>query len=291
MNQINFKKIDKLDNKLVNWFDPDLLRQCSITSIKNVKTSKNMKNLLSKNDLQHKIMNHQFAQLINIYRNISIAIADFYDADEEYSRQDLQMINNANYSHEKLIKKYGDLDLLSKLRTYRTKHPNITCEDMIDESIYIKELIVISTLQQVILDQQVIKLLTITETILRKILLEHTSEGVDEADIGIRSGKEIIPITKRIRDIQRDRDAIVIYKFDLSKEMPTVIFDKKSKKMFQPIKIDLPDACRVCFENIEHRIALVACGHTSVCQNCVNDIDECPTCATPYTQHIKIFIE
>lgn len=47
--------------------------------------------------------------------------------------------------------------------------------------------------------------------------------------------------------------------------------------------------CCICFDNIIEKCALVPCGHTNICQNCVkNDIHKCPNCMSVVYTFIKI---
>jgi len=46
--------------------------------------------------------------------------------------------------------------------------------------------------------------------------------------------------------------------------------------------------CCVCFEPILQKIALVPCGHTSVCADCC-DIDKCPLCRQTIEKTIKLY--
>jgi len=298
--QLNFKKIDNTDQKFINWSGINLLNQCMIVPVKNDMTPEYLEELIHKNSLQGKIWRYQYNELLNIYRNTSNMISDFYDANEEYTKRDLQMINNVNYSNNKTIKKYSNLDLLSTLQKYRNDHSIITNEELIAESIYIKNLIVISTLQQVILGRQLINLLTISEKILYTMLSEHYSIEINQSNLDTITDKETLVIVLTIKELQSSKNDVYIHKFDLSKNSRVFFFEAgtlkpchKSKKTI-PLKIIPPknvtNDCCICFDKIDQKIALVSCGHTSVCENCIVDINKCPICMSSFTQHVKIII-
>ena len=50
--------------------------------------------------------------------------------------------------------------------------------------------------------------------------------------------------------------------------------------------------CCVCFVGIEHKIGLIPCGHTTVCEKCIVNICEknCPICREPFTQYVKLYL-
>lgn len=52
------------------------------------------------------------------------------------------------------------------------------------------------------------------------------------------------------------------------------------------------NCCCICMEQITNRIALVPCGHTSLCNDCVKTFapDKCPICSKAYTSIINIYI-
>jgi len=49
--------------------------------------------------------------------------------------------------------------------------------------------------------------------------------------------------------------------------------------------------CCVCYEQILHRIALVPCGHTTICDNCMTSWGKntCPLCMQKFSSYIKIY--
>lgn len=63
---------------------------------------------------------------------------------------------------------------------------------------------------------------------------------------------------------------------------------KKNAMSDQSISND----CCVCFENIEQRIGLIPCGHTTVCEKCVSNARDkkCPLCRQLFTEYVKLFL-
>jgi hypothetical protein len=240
--------------------------------------------LIHKSNLQQKIIIYQFDKLLDIYRNISSKIWNFYKTNEEFSQKDMQLINDINYSNKKTISKNSDLNLLSKLQKYRNTHKIVTMDEMYAEAMYVRELIVTSELQRVIRCGQMVQLLTLIETALCVMLAEKKFDllttGIDETQV----------IEKDIQDVRQNRDIIPILKFDRSKTTP-FYFHKSSKTHSNKPQIISPDDCHMCFQKLNIKIALIPCGHTSVCQKCVTNIDKCPICDAQITLSVKLFIE
>lgn len=67
------------------------------------------------------------------------------------------------------------------------------------------------------------------------------------------------------------------------------------QKMYLIKKISKDDntqnECCVCMTEIKGKIALIPCGHTSVCEKCVKMIEpkRCPICKNPYTSILRIY--
>ena len=53
--------------------------------------------------------------------------------------------------------------------------------------------------------------------------------------------------------------------------------------------IDKKNECCVCFEEIIEKYAIINCGHTNVCRDCINSLTWCPNCCYPFTQFMKIY--
>tara|TARA_R100001163_G_C5068064_1_gene207778 strand:+ start:783 stop:1622 length:840 start_codon:yes stop_codon:yes gene_type:complete len=47
--------------------------------------------------------------------------------------------------------------------------------------------------------------------------------------------------------------------------------------------------CCVCLEKILQRFTLIPCGHTNVCENCIDKLEKCPNCRIILTDTMKIF--
>lgn len=51
------------------------------------------------------------------------------------------------------------------------------------------------------------------------------------------------------------------------------------------------EPCCVCFEPLEQRMVLIPCGHTTVCENCLEEINnKCPLCMQKIQSFYKIYI-
>ena len=57
-----------------------------------------------------------------------------------------------------------------------------------------------------------------------------------------------------------------------------------------PIKSLSENNCCVCFELISSKIALVPCGHTEICPECVDKLHQrkCPVCMLQFSQYIRL---
>jgi len=282
---MNFKRLDALDVKMVNWDDPEILNHCVLIPIPNKERRKeNILSLICKSNLQQKIINHQFDKLLDIYRNISRKIWNFHKTNEEFNQKEMRLINDINYSNKKVIQKYSNLNLLSKLQKYRNTRNVVTMDEMFAEAMYVRDLIIISELQGVIRCRQMTQLTVLIENALCAMLdakkSDPTTRDTDDTQI----------IEKNIQGVRRNRDIIPVLKFDISATTPAY-FHKSSKTLSNQPKIISPDDCHVCFQKIEIKMAMVPCGHTIVCQKCVANIDKCPTCASQINLFVKLFIE
>jgi len=62
-----------------------------------------------------------------------------------------------------------------------------------------------------------------------------------------------------------------------------------------PLKVEEPledrpaEECAVCLEKIPERVAIVPCGHTTVCKDCCSELESCPLCRTKIDKVIKLF--
>jgi len=56
------------------------------------------------------------------------------------------------------------------------------------------------------------------------------------------------------------------------------------------LKDKVPDnACVVCFEPLVNQYAMVPCGHTTVCNDCANEMPNCPVCREPVQSVMRIY--
>lgn len=67
------------------------------------------------------------------------------------------------------------------------------------------------------------------------------------------------------------------------------IFSDQVSQLDENEKADPSNLCKICFSK-KANIALIPCGHSNFCKDCVMKFDtECPVCRTPISGKIKIF--
>lgn len=55
------------------------------------------------------------------------------------------------------------------------------------------------------------------------------------------------------------------------------------------IEDDIDSLCNVCYLTLEEKNAIIPCGHTKTCLNCLNNLSNCAICRTPIQNIIKIY--
>jgi len=282
----SFKKIDNTDVKFIDWFGVKLIEKSTIIPIQNSIIADDLDELLHKNSVQGKIWIRQRDKIVNAIRNIT-------DNSCECTKQDLQRINNICNANDKTIKKYSDLNLSALLQKYRDTHSANTSEEIA----YMKNLLVVSALQEVIINVQMIKLLTVGEQNLYKILTDKCNRTIDDSNLDTVTDEKMLDIVFSIENLQMQRDDIYISHYDLS--IPVFFFNvkdfnrKEQKKIIPPktvVSKNITNDCCICFDKIDQKIVLIPCGHTTICENCIGDINKCPICMSQFTQYVKIFI-
>lgn len=80
----------------------------------------------------------------------------------------------------------------------------------------------------------------------------------------------------------KSRDGILSYKFSITSiKIYTDIQEEALNKI----------VCNICFEPIEKFVALIPCGHSSFCIECLKNISNiCPICTTTFTSCMNIYI-
>jgi hypothetical protein len=63
----------------------------------------------------------------------------------------------------------------------------------------------------------------------------------------------------------------------------------KNEAKAEPVEVPPSEECAVCLEKIPERVAIVPCGHTTVCRDCCLELDSCPLCRGEIKQVIKLF--
>jgi len=244
--EFEFKKFYQLDAKYINLADTNLIKQSVIVPIQKNERAKKFETLLYKNNLQHKILNYQFDKLLIIYQNMT--------TNKDLTKKQLETAKELNCSNIKNIRKYSDLDSLSKLEK------NVTP---------IESLIMITLFQACIIDHQYDDLVSRFE--------KHIA-GLDPINSPKTKTKKTKKTKKRLVDIMIDSlyymtQMKIVLKDEIIKEQPSVVRND----------------CCVCFENMQTRICLVPCGHTVVCGQCAANINKCPICVTTITQFVRIY--
>ncbi len=78
----------------------------------------------------------------------------------------------------------------------------------------------------------------------------------------------------------------------LQDESIIIIQNKDEREILKLRDVDeLPDEqkCVVCFQMTDRKSALVPCGHTQFCSNCISKFTSCPVCRADVSTYIKIF--
>lgn len=53
---------------------------------------------------------------------------------------------------------------------------------------------------------------------------------------------------------------------------------------------DQNDICKICYEHLTKRIAIIPCGHTCICKKCSELINVCPICRTEKAGTVELFL-
>ena len=105
--------------------------------------------------------------------------------------------------------------------------------------------------------------------------------------------KEILKVKGIIRNKNEMCSNIKNYNYTiLDDESVIVVYTKNKQEVYKFKDIDeLPDdkKCVVCFGLTERNKAIVPCGHTQFCKNCINKFKECPICRKDVSCVIKIY--
>ncbi len=62
-----------------------------------------------------------------------------------------------------------------------------------------------------------------------------------------------------------------------------------NKLIHKIVKIVDTNECVICAERLADRYAIVPCGHTSICYDCIKKVTKCPICNGDITMHIKLY--
>jgi len=78
------------------------------------------------------------------------------------------------------------------------------------------------------------------------------------------------------------------YKCVLEASLSAVLPAKVESKA-ESVEVPPSEECVVCLEKIPERVAIVPCGHTTICRDCCLELDSCPLCRGKIKQVIKLF--
>jgi Na+-transporting NADH:ubiquinone oxidoreductase subunit NqrC len=72
----------------------------------------------------------------------------------------------------------------------------------------------------------------------------------------------------------------------------TQIQQQKSEEIRESKIENRNDECSICMLDIKHKIAMVPCGHTRICEECIGKLDRknCPFCESKIDNYIKIYL-
>jgi len=69
----------------------------------------------------------------------------------------------------------------------------------------------------------------------------------------------------------------------------SAVLPPKAEAKAESVEVSPSEECAVCLEKIPERVAIVPCGHTTVCKDCCLELDSCPLCRGEIKQVIKLF--
>lgn len=100
------------------------------------------------------------------------------------------------------------------------------------------------------------------------------------AEINIETIPDVISV--RHGNISFDK----IIKLEQQLEQKNIVIKKLEKDLaiLKKCPAEISD-CAVCYTEIKNKVALVPCGHTKVCSNCIDRVGSCPMCRS-YIDHV-----
>lgn len=313
-----FSNLGGVSSKLVDFSNKILLEKSKIIPINGNETDAELLDLHTKHDVQHMIIEIQYRELESICKKI------FQNGEYEYmTLQEGKFLENLDCEDHTIIKRYGDLDLLSKLKKYRETQRTSTPEEKKIEASYIRQLLITTCIQRVIVKHQQKQISN-----MGKRYISNKSPNVDicdsfgkpskkenDKDIIIQNGErklQIINIADLLNNVNTQPAQVapnsecklqVINVNELldiqnkSNKKGSKKQNKTKKKQSKTInnsdntKQEIKECC-ICMTDIIQNIALVPCGHTTMCEHCVPELKDkkCPLCREPFTQFIKLFL-
>ena len=297
----SFEPFCEIDAEYINLSNPKLLNKSTITPIVGNISLQDTMDLYYKNNLQHKIVDHQYNKLDQLCDEL------YNNSDHKrVSKNELKLLNRLNYSDCNTIKKYGNLDLLYLFQNYKKDHLLNTPQYKNNERMYCRKLLLDTGIQRRILHAQQDQILTISKVILNKEISKQDYAIINNTKFNvIIDGKlrRVADIIDQIQSKQQESPQIPISdNYKKNSDMKIISLEQflkdnnvdvdavknKLEKEDQAISND----CCICFENIEQRMGLIPCGHTTICETCILNAhdNKCPLCRTIFTEHVKLFL-
>lgn len=98
---------------------------------------------------------------------------------------------------------------------------------------------------------------------------------------------------KELYRFEKENYSGIIDNILVTEEYKNNCSDQRALKIYKLLTDDdIPDEekCVICFNRTKKNQALVPCGHTQYCEDCINKIKKCSLCKTPIDKIIKIFM-
>jgi len=273
-----FEKISKMDPKNIDFTDIQLLNACSITPLTNNKTVDELIILGYKNEIQNKIITFQYDRLEEIYDGI----CSKSNNNKVLYIDEKKLLDDLDHTNDDTTRQYSNLDLLTLHKKYRIAYPNTTQKERIAESLYIRNLLIITGIQRILVQQQ--------HNLMAYLYELRISERFNQRKTKLIENASTIDLPK-IKSLDR---LIMCNTSNIPDQKKKKKKRSKKKKSVNPINIPKQDKndCCICFSPIEQKISLIPCGHTTVCSHCVENScgKKCPICREEIVQYIKIYL-
>jgi len=290
MASIDFKQLDNISRDYVNWSNKHILDQCKIIPINNNETIEKLQILAHKNSIQRKIADDQHKKLTDIYFARSKSLAPVCKINDKFSEKDM-IVRRSIVHCNAPFEEYSDLDILLVSQKYRENKYIITIKEQISELNFIKRLVMVTKIQRLIIDKQLLKIVSSYQTYMYAVLSKQYLMDINGSNLHLIQDRRLLSNLKLLDELWKQKERSIYNLSSSNRSLPTenMKIYKLIKKTAAPQVVS--QNCCVCFENIKFKIGLVSCGHTAICEQCASNVDnkKCPICMTSFTQFIKIF--